>query len=77
MIDQEQATATEQEARDARPEADGKTLCWRCSAEYEIAAPHCPRCAAANANVQPDLAQEQVARADAIAASGQKGGAGE
>ena len=35
------------------------TLCWRCSYEHAVTAPHCPECSATNANVDPDAASAE------------------
>ena len=46
------------------PETDarilGRTLCWRCNADYERRSATCPNCQAINGNVDPKGALRQV-----------------
>lgn len=44
------------------------TSCWRCNYEYTINDPRCPKCAAWNANRNPDAAIEQLNAAPSPAA---------
>lgn len=38
-----------------------ETLCWNCNQLYLIDDPWCPHCEVTNANVDMDLAQEELA----------------